>query len=94
MKTINNINDINTNNIEGKLLLAALAKISTESQTNKTPDEILEQINILALKMFTDEEEKLICPCTVVLKMFNPNAEMPKNCTCKYIIDLKNKKNN
>lgn len=41
------INEINTGTEEGKLLIASLAKISTESQTDKTPDEILEQITKL-----------------------------------------------
>ena len=51
MKQIININDIDTTTIEGKLLLASLAIITTESQTDKTPDEVIEQINILAQKM-------------------------------------------
>ena len=46
------INGINTKTEHGKLLLAAIAKISTESQTNKQPDEILGQLNKLAKKMF------------------------------------------
>ena len=41
MKTISDIN-LETN--EGKLLLMAIAKISTESQRDKEPDEILTQI--------------------------------------------------
>ncbi len=49
MKTIN---DIDTNSEHGRLLLAALAKISTESQTNKNPDQILAQLNKLSKKMF------------------------------------------
>jgi hypothetical protein len=47
------IKDIDTSTIEGKLLLAALAKITTESQTNKTPDEVLQQCMDLAEKMFS-----------------------------------------
>ena len=39
-----NIQDINTDTEEGKLLIAALAKITTESQTDKTPDEVLQQV--------------------------------------------------
>lgn len=42
-----NLSDINTDYLEGKLLIAALAKLSTESQTDKTPDEILEQVERL-----------------------------------------------
>ena len=41
MKTIK---DINTQTFEGELLLMAIAKISTESQTDKTPDKILAQL--------------------------------------------------
>ncbi len=46
------INEINTGTEEGKLLLAAMAKITTESQTNKTPDQVLRQLNKLSKKMF------------------------------------------
>ncbi len=48
MKTIN---DINTKTEEGKMLFAALAKITTESQTDKTPDEVLGQVVELKDKM-------------------------------------------
>jgi SepF-like predicted cell division protein (DUF552 family) len=41
------VNEINTNIEEGKMLIAALAKITTESQTDKTPFEVLEQITKL-----------------------------------------------
>jgi len=54
MKTIN---DILTITPEGKLLLAAIAKITTESQTDKTPDEVLEQLNKLAEEMFKDQKD-------------------------------------
>lgn len=46
------ISQINTSTQEGKLLLASIAKITTESQTNKTPDEVLQQVNDLSEKMF------------------------------------------
>jgi len=46
------INEINTDITEGKLLLAAIAKITTESQTNKTPNQVLSQLNKLSKKMF------------------------------------------
>ena len=49
------IDDINTNTKDGELLLAAIAKISTESQTDKTPDEILQQLNVLTKQMFKEE---------------------------------------
>jgi hypothetical protein len=35
------ISDINTDTPEGKLLMAALAKLTTESQTDKEPDTVL-----------------------------------------------------
>ena len=43
----NDINKINTSSEEGKLLLAAIAKITTESQRDKTPYEVLEQLDEL-----------------------------------------------
>ena len=49
MKTIR---EIDTDTEHGKLLLAAIAKISTESQTDKHPDEVLEQLVELKNQMF------------------------------------------
>ena len=49
---ISNVNEINLDIPEGKLLLAAMAKISTESQTDKTPEQILGQVNKLAHTMY------------------------------------------
>ena len=46
------INEINTDTEHGQLLLAAIAKISTESQTDKTPKQVLRQLNKLSKKMF------------------------------------------
>ena len=46
------LNDINTETEEGKMLMAALAKITTESQTDKTPYEVLEQITKLKNEMY------------------------------------------
>jgi len=48
---IKDINLIDTTTSEGKLLLAAVAKITTESQTDKTPSEVMEQLQILSAKM-------------------------------------------
>lgn len=45
------ITEINTETEEGKMLMAALAKITTESQTDKTPYEVLEQLTKLKDKM-------------------------------------------
>lgn len=49
---IESTNQINANTHEGRLLLAALAKLTTESQTDKTPDQVIGQLNGLAEKMF------------------------------------------
>jgi len=44
---ITELEQINTKTEEGKMLLAAIAKITTESQTDKTPYEVIEQLNKL-----------------------------------------------
>ncbi len=46
------LNTINTETEEGKMLLAAIAKITTESQTNKTPNQVIRQLNKLKKHMF------------------------------------------
>lgn len=51
---LRNISEINTNCAEGRLLMAALAKLTTESQTDKTPDEVLKQCTDLANDMYKD----------------------------------------
>lgn len=51
------INDINCNILEGRLLLAALAQITTESQRDKTPDQVLAQVVERADFMFKNEKE-------------------------------------
>lgn len=48
---ITDINQIDTTTEEGKLLMAALVKITTESQTDKTPYEVLEQLEKLKDQM-------------------------------------------
>ena len=50
-KFITDLNEIKFDTNEGKLLMAAIAKITTESQTDKTPNEVIEQLNKLANKM-------------------------------------------
>jgi hypothetical protein len=45
------LKEIDRTTKEGRLLFAALAKITTESQTDKTPYEVLEQLEDLATKM-------------------------------------------
>jgi len=42
---------------EGRLLLAALAKLTTESQTDKTPEEVILQLHDLADEMFDLADE-------------------------------------
>ena len=49
--SINDLNIIDTSNSEGKLLLAAIVKITGESQTDKTPNEVLIQLDELSAKM-------------------------------------------
>ena len=53
MKVITDLKEIDRTTKEGRLLFAALAKITTESQTDKTPYEVLEQLEDLATKMET-----------------------------------------
>lgn len=48
---ITDIQQINIDIEEGKMLLAAIAKITTESQKDKTPNKVLEQLNKLKNKM-------------------------------------------
>lgn len=48
---ITDLRDIDKTSKEGKYLFAAIAKITTESQTDKTPYEVLEQLHELALQM-------------------------------------------
>jgi hypothetical protein len=51
---LKNLSEINTNCAEGRLLMAALAKLTTESQTDKEPDEVLAQCGDLAADMYKD----------------------------------------
>jgi len=55
-----NITEINTETEEGKLLVAALAKLTVESQLDKTPDDVLQQITILKRQIYptNNSEEK------------------------------------
>ena len=48
---ITELNKIDVSSEEGKLLLAAIAKITTESQTTKTPNEVISQLNEVKDKM-------------------------------------------
>ena len=49
---ITSTSQINTKTEEGKLLLMALSKITTESQTDKEPDEVIEQLNVLVKQIY------------------------------------------
>ena len=49
---LDDLNNINSNTAEGKLLVAAISKITTESQTDKTPNEVIGQLNELSDFMF------------------------------------------
>lgn len=44
------LKQINTNTNEGRLLFAAVAKITGESQSDKTPEEVLSQLEELVNK--------------------------------------------
>jgi hypothetical protein len=61
-RRIFDVSDIDATTPEGQLLMAALAKITTESQTDKTPIEVIDQLNTLAAKMYAEsgtQQEKL-----------------------------------
>lgn len=60
MEPIKDLNEIDRTTKEGRLLFAALAKITTESQTDKTPYEVLEQLEDLATKIDKEQEPKQI----------------------------------
>lgn len=49
---LENLNKININSKEGRYLIAALAVITTESQKDKTPEEVLEKLYILQVDIF------------------------------------------
>ena len=51
---IHDLKDINIETPEGRLLMAALAKITTESQRDKTPWQVIEQLNELKRHMFDE----------------------------------------
>lgn len=53
---IRDLRDINTNTVIGRLFMAALAKLTTESQRDKTPWEVIEQCNELAAQMYPNHK--------------------------------------
>ena len=56
---IQTLNEINYQNNEGRLLMAALAIITTELRTDKTPDEVISELNQRADDMFQTAELKI-----------------------------------
>lgn len=52
---ITDIKNVNAKTDEGKLVIAAVAKITTESQLDKTPNEVLGQLNELVNGISFDE---------------------------------------
>jgi len=57
MDKIHNINDIDRTTKEGRLLFTAIIKLSTESQSDKQPVEILQQLEELASNIEEKERE-------------------------------------
>lgn len=52
---ITDLNQINYQTHEGRLLMAALAIITSESRTSKTPHDVILELNNLSEHMFRDE---------------------------------------
>lgn len=52
------LNQVNTNTDEGKLLLASLAILTSELHTDKTPNEVIDLLNILSKQMFDNIGEQ------------------------------------
>lgn len=59
-KMIQDLKDIDRTTEEGRLLFVALVTITTESQKDKTPSEVIEQLNRLANLMDEISYEKNI----------------------------------
>ena len=76
MKEIS-INNIDSTTVEGRLLLVAIAKITTESQLDKTPDEVLVQIVKLDARVNKQEKEIRGATMSVIqtqdIKLYNPS---------------------
>ena len=56
---IQDLNEINYSINEGRLLMAALAIITTECRTNKTPNEVIIELNQRADDMFQVTQLKM-----------------------------------
>jgi len=53
---IQELNEIDCEIYEGRLLMAALSIITTECRTNKTPLEVIDELDKLSIHMFRGEE--------------------------------------
>lgn len=51
------ISEINTGTLEGRLLIAALSVITTESRRNETPDQVLKYVLDLSEKIYNDKNK-------------------------------------
>lgn len=49
---ITSVSEIDETTVAGQYLIMAIAKITTESQTDKTPEEVLEQIGDLVADVY------------------------------------------
>jgi len=58
LELIKDLNDIDTDTKEGRLVMAMLAKITTEYQTDKTPGEVLAANVKLANEMFIEGSDE------------------------------------
>ena len=69
IKNINGIPDTET----GRLLIMAIAKITTESQTSSTPDEVLESLEQMKTDVFKDDKVSLKNASSELMKYLNDN---------------------
>ena len=58
LELIKDLNDIDTDTKEGRLVMALLAKITTEYQTDKTPGEVLSANIKLVREMFIEGNDE------------------------------------
>lgn len=75
---ITDFNEIDISTKEGKLLMAAMIKLSTESQTDKTPYEILLQVQGLAEKTYVFES-KFISAISDAMKVLTDELRKDKS---------------
>lgn len=65
------LSEINTDTKEGRYLIAALAKLTTESQNDKTPDEVLNQCYLLQEEIFKKKPYIIIKKNKEIIKFLN-----------------------